>query len=313
MAGKLPAGRFAVRCATDEAPSPPSGRVMLAGSRARILEVLGEDDLVLDVGGGANPFERADWVIDLLAYEERGHYGAAPARPTERFSSESWIQRDICDRSPWPFADRQFEFSVCSHTLEDVRDPLFVCSELIRVSHAGYIEVPSRLEEQSYGFQGPWAGWSHHRWLVDLADGGGLTFVSKPHVLHGSAGDHFPSGFRDGLTAERSACCRFVVAGLVLLSRADLPRRTVARRLSGRVRGRATDRRRAAGCAPIGAGVEFSRRSRRRRSDGLDPRPRQRARPRPRSRPAAGRPRSRRRRTAAAPSPDRRSCPRRAR
>ena len=170
--------------------------------------MLGEDDLVLDVGGGANPFERADWVIDLLAYEERGHYGAAPARPTERFSSESWIQRDICDRSPWPFADRQFEFSVCSHTLEDVRDPLFVCSELIRVSHAGYIEVPSRLEEQSYGFQGPWAGWSHHRWLVDL-DQGGLTFVFKSHVLHGRASDHFPAGFRDGLSAEERVLSLF--------------------------------------------------------------------------------------------------------
>jgi hypothetical protein len=31
--------------------------------------------------------------------------------------------------------------------------------------------------------QGPWTGWSHHRWLVD-ADGPRLEFVHKPAVLH---------------------------------------------------------------------------------------------------------------------------------
>src|SRR5204863_8798249 len=37
-----------------------------------------------------------------------------------------------------------------------------------RVGKAGYIEVPSRLEEQTLGVHGPWVGWSHHRWLVDV-------------------------------------------------------------------------------------------------------------------------------------------------
>ena len=57
---------------------------------------------------------------------------------------------------------------ICSHTLEDVRDPIWVCSEIQRVAKAGYIEVPSRLEEQSYGFQGPWVGWGHHHWLIEV-------------------------------------------------------------------------------------------------------------------------------------------------
>src|SRR5258708_18990361 len=101
---------------------------MLARSRKRILEQLGDTDLVLDVGGGASPFARADWVIDLLAYEERGLYGPEPDPPAERFTPATWVQRDICAREPWPFADGQFDFSVCSHTLEDVRDPVFACS-----------------------------------------------------------------------------------------------------------------------------------------------------------------------------------------
>ena len=185
---------------------------MLEASRARILEQLGDGDLVLDVGGGASPFPRADWVIDLMAYEDRGLYGPEPEPSLESFGPETWVRRDICDREPWPFREHQFDFSVCSHTLEDVRDPLFVCGELQRVSRAGYIEVPSRLEEQSYGFQGPWVGWGHHRWLTEI-DGDRITFVMKHHVMHGRDSDHFPAGFRDGLSAEQRVVTLFWAGG----------------------------------------------------------------------------------------------------
>ncbi len=179
---------------------------MLAESRTLILEQLVEDDLVLDVGGGARPFTRADWVLDLMPYEARATHGSDGDGESERFTADTWVRRDICARTPWPFADGQFDFSVCSHTLEDVRDPVFVCQELIRVSRAGYVEVPSRLEEQTYGFQGPWVGWSHHRWLIDL-DEDELTFVFKPHVLHGRPSDQFPTSFRDGLNSRQRVLC----------------------------------------------------------------------------------------------------------
>ncbi|MDQ3936543.1 MAG: class I SAM-dependent methyltransferase [Actinomycetota bacterium] len=168
---------------------------MLEASQERVLARLSDGDLVLDVGGGASPFARADWVLDLLPYEERR------AVAGERFGPESWVRRDICDREPWPFADGRFDFAICSHTLEDVRDPVWVCSELQRVARAGYVEVPSRLEEQSWGVAGPWAGWSHHRWLIDVTESG-IDFVMKPHALHGQEETHFPPGFHDGLSPE---------------------------------------------------------------------------------------------------------------
>jgi hypothetical protein len=174
---------------------------MLQSSRERILQRLSDDDLVLDVGGWAKPLARADWVIDLMPYETRGLYGEPPDPAAERFGPETWVRRDVCDRRPWPFADDQFDFVVCSHTLEDVRDPVWVCSEVQRVGRAGYIEVPSRLEEQSYGIQGPWVGWGHHHWLIDV-DEAGIEFVFKHHVLHGRESDHFPAGFAKSLGPE---------------------------------------------------------------------------------------------------------------
>src|SRR5829696_7283972 len=172
---------------------------MLAGSRARIEAKLAADALVLDVGGWGSPWPRADWVIDLMPYDTRGLYGEFDGRP-ERFSADTWVQRDICDHEPWPFADDEFDFAVCSHTLEDVRDPVWVCRELQRVARAGYVEVPSRLEEQSWGVHGEWAGWAHHRWLIDV-DGDGLVFGHKSHAVH-REGHHFPRGFHATLSAE---------------------------------------------------------------------------------------------------------------
>jgi hypothetical protein len=161
-----------------------------ASALDRLAREIPDDAQVLDVGGWDTTFARADWVIDVLPYETRGRHGSQGEGP-ERFSAATWVQRDICDREPWPFEDKQFDFAVCGHTLEDVRDPIWVCSELVRVARAGYIEFPSRLEEQSYGFQGPWVGWDHHRWFVDIHDNR-LEFVMKHHRVHGPEAHHFP-------------------------------------------------------------------------------------------------------------------------
>ena len=156
---------------------------MLEENIQKVLALLPDDAVVLDVGGWAKPLPRANWVIDLMPYETRGLYGVA-SPGEERFSASTWVERDICDREPWPFEDDQFDFSICSHTLEDVRDPIWVCSELNRVSRAGYLEVPSRADEQMRGVNGNWVGWSHHHWLIDTTPKG-MRFVLKPHLIHG--------------------------------------------------------------------------------------------------------------------------------
>ncbi|MEA2172214.1 MAG: hypothetical protein QOF76_5514 [Solirubrobacteraceae bacterium] len=174
---------------------------MRESARRRVLDTLADDALLLDVGGWAVPFPRADWMLDLGAYATRGEWGYEGDPAAERFSADTWVQRDICDREPWPFADDQFDFAICSHTLEDVRDPIWVCQELQRVAKAGYIETPSRLEEQCYGFQGPWTGWGHHHWIVEPT-GTGLTFLFKHHIVHAPQ-NRFPAGFHETLTEDQ--------------------------------------------------------------------------------------------------------------
>jgi Methyltransferase domain len=166
----------------------------------RILSRIGPADVVLDVGGWACPFNRANIVMDAEPFETRGYYRtlglpASQAGPKEHFTRESWIQRDLCGREPWPLADKSIDFAVCSHTLEDLRDPLWVCAELVRVAKAGYVEVPSRAAEQSRGWEHPRiAGLSHHRWLIEI-EGRRIAFLMKFHLLHADWRCSLPASF----------------------------------------------------------------------------------------------------------------------
>ncbi len=157
---------------------------MLPSATERILATVPEDALILDVGGWAAPFNRADWILDVMPYETRGAMGSYGPGP-ERFTRDTWVVRDICDREPWPFADDQFDFSLCVTTLEDIRDPIWVCSELARVAKAGYIEVPTIEAELIFNVEGTgtFLGHEHHRWFCAI-EGGGVVFTHKPHSIH---------------------------------------------------------------------------------------------------------------------------------
>lgn len=184
------------------------------GDVDELLAQIKPDDVVLDVGGWACPFNRANWVLDSEPYETRGFYASiglpkSQGGETEQFTKDTWVQRDICDKEPWPFPDKFFDFSICSHTLEDIRDPLYVCSELIRVSKRGYIEVPSRVIESCRGQeQKKMAGLSHHRWLVEIAKNH-IQFTMKYHAIHSASEFSFPASFAKGLPESETISLLF--------------------------------------------------------------------------------------------------------
>jgi hypothetical protein len=138
---------------------------------------------VIDVGGGGSAFPRADYVIDLCPFDKRDKLGTLSEIP-QRYTAETWVLADLCDHTPWPFPDKFFDYATCSHVLEDVRDPIWLCSEMSRIAKAGYIETPSRILEQTKGIEHPlYAGYAHHRWLITQV-GGALEFRHKAHSLH---------------------------------------------------------------------------------------------------------------------------------
>lgn len=169
---------------------------MNAANATRVLKSLRETDRVLDVGGWMKPFPRADYVMDIMPWHSRGLLGSVHEGP-ERFDESTWIIRDFCAREPYPFPDKYFDFVICSHVLEDIRDPVFVCSELKRVGRAGYIETPSRVIEQTMGIESEsYPGYCHHRWLIE-AEGNKLWFTMKNARIASNWRLHLPSNARN--------------------------------------------------------------------------------------------------------------------
>jgi len=154
----------------------------------KVLSKIKSADKVLDVGGWARPFSRANYVIDYLPYATRAREGNIGSC-REFFNKKTWIVFDICSREKFPFKDKEFDFVFCSHVLEDIRDPIWVCSEINRIGKSGYIETPSRIIESHKNIGGKWnlnkylTGYSHHVWYVENINGK-LLFTFKNPLIH---------------------------------------------------------------------------------------------------------------------------------
>lgn len=169
---------------------------MLASNAEKILASLRPDD----IGGWAQPFTRADYVVDLMPYETRGIFGVVGEGP-ERFTRGTWLNVDICSER-LPFANKSVDFVVCSHTLEDVRDPIRVCHEMNRIAKRGYIEVPSRRMESIWSLEHRgYPGYYHHHWLAEIDDDE-ITFRFKTALMCSSWRYTLPRTYLRVLKAE---------------------------------------------------------------------------------------------------------------
>lgn len=135
----------------------------------RIDLPVADDALVLDVGSGDKPSWRADVLLDRYVGEE--YAGQRSGTGAARVSRPLFD----ADAAAMPFADGAFDYTICSNLLEHVPDPGAVIEELMRVSRAGYIEVPEAASAKIVDFP------SHVWWcrLDRSTDPPTLTFEPK--------------------------------------------------------------------------------------------------------------------------------------
>jgi hypothetical protein len=136
-------------------------------SRTQVVEFiqfnkkLNSNYKVIDVGGATVGWSKpyVDMIVDI----------SAP-------NSESSMSFDISDESNWTALlnsveeNGLYDFSICTHTLEDIYNPVTALKLLPKISKAGIITMPNIKIELSRVESEEWIGYIHHRWMFDRID-----------------------------------------------------------------------------------------------------------------------------------------------
>ena len=127
-------------------------------------------DKVLEIGPGAHPHPRSNVLLELQYKDDRereaqfGHDAKlSTARPVVYYDGKNF-----------PFADKEFDYVICSHVLEHIGDVPFFLSEVFRVAGKGYFEYPLVYYDYLYNFD------VHVNFLK--FEKGILTYMKKAHA-----------------------------------------------------------------------------------------------------------------------------------
>lgn len=129
-------------------------------TREELLAGLGiaRSDFVVEVGGGHQPFHRANLILDKYPFDNLHRVeGLAHAAPVL-----------IADAVRMPIPDKGCEVLFASHVIEHLDEPDRFLAEIRRCSRRAYIEFPSANREIMFA-------WGFHEWLV-IPRGSHLTF-----------------------------------------------------------------------------------------------------------------------------------------
>lgn len=126
-------------------------------------------DKVVDIGGSMRQHDqiKIDTLIDLIRPEE------APYGPSS-LKAKNFVSCDFT-KQKLPFSDNQFDFCLCTHTIEDLNNPLLLLDEMSRIAKRGYITTPSMGKDMVFSHI-DYTNWltgsrrvpgdGHHKWFV---------------------------------------------------------------------------------------------------------------------------------------------------
>jgi SAM-dependent methyltransferase len=105
-------------------------------------------DRVLEIGPGADPYFRSDVLLEKK-FGTQEEYAS-------QFGNTHKLQTDkpviFYDGDAFPFADKEFDYVICSHVLEHVENVELFLSEVFRVARKGYFEYPLIYYDYLYNF-----------------------------------------------------------------------------------------------------------------------------------------------------------------
>lgn len=112
-----------------------------------LIRSIGPSDRVLEIGPGGTPHPRSDVLLEHRFDEDAAllQRGGTPSLMTSK-------EMVFYDGGAFPFRDNEFDYVICSHVVEHVKDVDAFCSEMFRVAKRGYLEFPTIFYEYLYNF-----------------------------------------------------------------------------------------------------------------------------------------------------------------
>jgi hypothetical protein len=156
------------------------------GNRQHVLDYIRNGKMnapyrVIDVGGGVHSWckDEIDALVDMNIEQNLQ-------------DNIKLFRGDINQNTVWDEVlahveeHGKFDLCICTHTIEDIRDPVFVCKQMEKISKAGYIAVPSKHIEMARFEFGPLChrGYIHHRWIYDVQDSKLVGYPKLPVLEH---------------------------------------------------------------------------------------------------------------------------------
>lgn len=132
---------------------------------------------IIDVGG-ANSFGHGhlDAIVEIRQ----------PQAACNNLFLGDMDQPDVWDKVLQYAADYgQWDYAICTHTLEDIHNPMYVCRMMQVIAKRGFIAVPSKYRELSRFSSPVFRGYIHHLWIWDIVDGK-LTGFPKINYIEDS-------------------------------------------------------------------------------------------------------------------------------
>ena len=141
---------------------------------------------ILDIGCGYRANKNASVIADIQDF-------------SDFYKEKKFV---LVQNKRLPFKDKEFDFVIASHVIEHVKDFDFFLKELERISSKGYIELPSRLDDNLV-FENK----KDHIWWFKFDDIKNQIIASKRNQLIDpfmtvSTGKIFEEIFRESMVLE---------------------------------------------------------------------------------------------------------------
>jgi hypothetical protein len=129
-----------------------------------VKKIISDNDYkTIDIGASLQfwSYPECKFVADIVKIEQEG---------------VKFFDFNIQDKNTWTellnYVEEhgKFDYSICSHTLEDVITPTDLLELLPKISKKGYIAIPSKYNEFMFLWDNKYRGNAHHKQIIDVKD-----------------------------------------------------------------------------------------------------------------------------------------------